>query len=116
MVAAVVRAAGDCSGDDPPPHCLHFPIYGGCSSSEAWETHVNNGSAETEERERTLWESYPLGGGFVAWSRKGSKAVYKGGSREYKTHELTTISGCVMMGMGREQRERTPNLNELHML
>lgn len=75
-------------------------MYGGCSSSEAWETGVNDGSAETRERGRTLWENRPLGGGFVVWNREGSKAMLEGESREYKAHELTTISGCVMMGMG----------------
>ena len=101
MAAALVPAAVGCSGDDPRPRCLHFLRYGGCSSSEAWETRVNNGSAKTEERGRTLWESCPFGEDSVAWSRKGSKAVLEEGSREYKTHELTTINGCVMMGMGR---------------
>ena len=58
----------------------------------------------------------------VPWARtswpgaEGSKAMLEGESGEYKAHELTTISGCVMMGMGGEQRERRPNLNELHML
>ena len=82
MGAAEGRAGGDCSGDDPPPHCLHFPTHGGCSSSEAWETRVNNGSAERGERGRTLWERNPLGGGLVAWSRKGREAVYSGEDQE----------------------------------
>lgn len=59
---------------------------------------MNNGSAEVGEGGRTL--CYPFGGGFVAWSGKGSKAVRQEESREYKAHELTTINGCVMMGMG----------------
>lgn len=77
---------------------------------------MNNGSAETGERGRTLRERRPGGEGFEAWKQKGSKARLGGGSREYKAHELTTITGCVMMGMGGEQRQRKPNLNELHML
>jgi hypothetical protein len=49
-------------------------------------------------------------------AEKGVKQCMEGERGEYKAHELTTISGCVMMGMGGEQRERKPNLNELHML
>lgn len=78
---------------------------------------VNIRSAGKKGGGRTLWGGYPVGEGFVAWSGKGSQAKHEGESREYKAHGLTTISGCVMMGMGgREQRRRKPNLNELHML
>ena len=43
-----------------------------------------------------------MGEGYVTWGEEGSQAMHEGGSREYKAHGLTTISGCVMMGMGGE--------------
>ena len=118
MVAEGVQGRVDCSESHRPPHCLHFLMYGGCLTCGPWETRVNNGSAEIGGRGRTLWEGCPLRGGFVTWSREGSQAMVRGRRGEYKAHELTTITGCVMMGMGgeREQRARKPNLNELHML
>ena len=41
-----------------------------------------------------------LGRGLRCLEQEGSQAKHEGESREYKAHGLTTISGCVMMGMG----------------
>ena len=117
MAVAVIRAAVGRSENDPLPHCLHFPTYGGCSPSGAWETRVNDGNTETEGRDGHCGRSVPCVRAGWPGAEKGAKQCWRESHGSIRlTHELTTISGCVMMGMGREQRERKPDLNELHML